>query len=433
MLLGEQLGRRHEGGLKVILGGQQHGEQCHDRLARAHVAHEQPVHAVRRRHVARNLAERAMLVLGQLPRQGLAEAGGQVAPQRKCHPAPAPLGHGSRADEHELEVEQFVERQPPPALLRLGGRAGTVYRAERLGQRRKGERAPERLREHVLGQCDQRVQVAIHKPADHFVAQPFGSRIHRKHFPGGERFRIGLRVGQDHELARRHLPAMVKSDRTRHQERLPDRDGPVEERLARPDALEHAALVAQHGMKDPKPPARGQHAFGHHPPDACDLLPHFGADERRDGRRVDVAVGKVPEQVARRAYADPLQLLGPALADTLEKLDRRIEPEGAGYSLSSRHHADVPFTTEASRAQRKEWNTSCTAVLLPSLCPQRLCGEIIRKPSWVTRPTDAPRSGERRTAADRRCLRPRRESGSAGRARAGAPRPRRRGRSRPAW
>ena len=51
--------------------------------------------------------------------------------------APLPLGHGAGPDQHELEIEQLVERQPPPAQLRLGGGGGPVHRAERLGQRRE--------------------------------------------------------------------------------------------------------------------------------------------------------------------------------------------------------------------------------------------------------------------------------------------------------
>ena len=67
MLLGQQLGGRHEGGLEVVLHRQQHGEQRHDGLAGPHVAHQEAVHPVGGGHVAGDLAQRALLVAGELP------------------------------------------------------------------------------------------------------------------------------------------------------------------------------------------------------------------------------------------------------------------------------------------------------------------------------------------------------------------------------
>ena len=58
VLLGQQLGGSHERGLEVVLHRQQHREESHHRLSGAHVAHQQPVHAVRRRHVGGDLPQR---------------------------------------------------------------------------------------------------------------------------------------------------------------------------------------------------------------------------------------------------------------------------------------------------------------------------------------------------------------------------------------
>jgi hypothetical protein len=38
----------------------------------------------------------------------------------------------------------------------------------------------------------------------------------------------------------------------------------------------------------------------------------------------------MPEQIASGSDAEPLELLGPALADAFEKLDRGVEAEAAG-------------------------------------------------------------------------------------------------------
>ena len=65
-------------------------------------------------------------------------------------------------------------------------------------------------------------------------------------------------------------------------------------------------------------------------------LAQLTAAEHRGG--VDVAVGKVPEKVARGTDAEPLELLGAALADPLEKLDRRVQPERLGLPGSSGRH-----------------------------------------------------------------------------------------------
>ena len=40
-------------------------------------------------------------------------------------------------------------------------------------------------------------------------------------------------------------------------------------------------------------------------------------------------MGEMPEEIARGADAEPLQLLRPPLADTLEELDGHVQAEGA--------------------------------------------------------------------------------------------------------
>ena len=56
VLFREQLGRGHERRLMSVLERHQHREQRHDRLARADITHEQPVHPLRERHVGVDLA-----------------------------------------------------------------------------------------------------------------------------------------------------------------------------------------------------------------------------------------------------------------------------------------------------------------------------------------------------------------------------------------
>ncbi len=396
VLLGQELGRRHERGLKLVLDGKQHREEGDHRLPGADVAHEEAVHPVRRGHVGRDFAQRPLLISGELPGERHAEPGGQLAAHRERHAAPTALGHRAGADEHELQVEQLVEGEPPASRLRLGGGARPVDRPQRIGERREAQRQAERRRQHVVRQGDERVEMAVHQPADGLVAQALGGRVDRQHLAPGQRLRLAIGIGQHHEFAGRHLAPMVEADRPRDEQRLAHRDGPIKERLARPNALEHAAVVPQHGVEDAEPAPCRQHSLGHHPPDARDLLPHFGAHEGGDCRCIDVAMGKVPEEIPGGTYAEPLQLLGTAVADALEKLDGGVEPKGAAHPLGPGHH----------RAIRLE----------------------VRPIRRGLRRAGAPQTAAGRRAAGRPRPHRRRGNGWGGRARGGAPPRRRRGR-----
>ena len=166
------------------------------------------------------------------------------------------------------------------------------------------------------------------------MAEAFGGGIDRQHLAAASGSASPSGFGQDHELARRHLAAVVEAHRPGDQQRLADGDGAVEKRLAGPDALEHAALVPQHRVKHPQPAPRREDALGHDPADAGHLLAHLGLGERRHGRCVDIAVGEMPEQIARGADAEPRELLGAPLADAFEELDGGVEADGAGAARS---------------------------------------------------------------------------------------------------
>ncbi len=169
------------------------------------------------------------------------------------------------------------------------------------------------------------------------VTQPFGRGIDRQHLAGGQRIGLALRLGEHDVFPRGELPPVVESDGTRHQEGLAHLDGPIEECLSGPDALQHAAVVAQHRVEDPQPAPGGDDAFRDDPPDAGHLQADLGPRERCDGRSIDISVREVPEEVLRGADADPLELLGAPLADPLEELDRHVQTHrGRGSSTWSR-------------------------------------------------------------------------------------------------
>ncbi len=214
------------------------------------------------------------------------------------------------------------------------------------------------------------VEVPLDQRPDDLVAEPLGGGIDRQHLAPDQRVFLPVGVGQDDELSGSELPPVVEPNRSRHQQRLPHRDAAVEKRLTRPDALEYSAVIPQHRVKDPQPAPGGQHSFRHHPPDTGNLLPYLGADQRGDGRRIYVAVGKMPEQIAGAEDSQPAQLVGPPLTYALEELDGGIEPEGSGLSsygfgglggLQSGFLLELVrlFTTEAQRTRRRTLWVCC--------------------------------------------------------------------------
>ena len=234
------------------------------------------------------------------------------------------------APQHQLEVEELVQRQAAAALLRLGDRDGPVHRAERVGKRGQRKAAPELVGENLPAQRHQSVEVPVDQGPDDLVAQALRRRVDREHLaPVPRRVPVALVVGlgEDDVFARSHLAAVVEAHRPGHEERLAHLDRAIEEGLSRPDALERAALVLEHRVEDAEPLAGRQHALGHHPAYAGHIRAHARLDERGHGGCVHVAVGEMPEEVLRGADAEPLQRQRPALADALEELDRGVEPE----------------------------------------------------------------------------------------------------------
>ena len=100
----------------------------------------------------------------------------------KGTPLRRPLGEQPGARQHQLQVEQLVEREPAPTGLRLLDRGGPVHRAERLGQRRQAEVRPGSTSgSGSREKRDQRLEVPVDEAADHLVAQPLGGPIDRQH------------------------------------------------------------------------------------------------------------------------------------------------------------------------------------------------------------------------------------------------------------
>jgi hypothetical protein len=86
---------------------------------------------------------------------------------------------------------------------------------------------------------------------------------------------------------------MVVLHGTGDEEELPLLDHPVEERLARPGALDDARGILEHRAKDPEPPSRRHHGLGDDVAHDGHLFPHVGFGDGRNARGVQVAVRDV--------------------------------------------------------------------------------------------------------------------------------------------
>ena len=132
VLLGQDLGGRHERHLLTVLHGEHRGEHRDDGLPRAHVALQQPVHGKRPLHVVADVLERGALSGGQAERQHGAErvANAIVHARDECFA----LGFRLALPQQQahLEAEELLEDQPP-----LGRGAIGVERVEGRAARRE--------------------------------------------------------------------------------------------------------------------------------------------------------------------------------------------------------------------------------------------------------------------------------------------------------
>ena len=309
VLLGEDLGRDHEGALEAALDRVEQRRQGDDRLARPDVALQQPVHRLRRGEVVPDLADHAGLRRRELERERGEEA------LDEADPAPGRLdvvgdaagvrGRGALAhDEGDLDPEQLVESEPAPGENGLFHRLGLVDGTERRGAAHQPGRGPPGLVERV-GELARPLERLRHVPGelDRGDPRPPGLGVDR-HDPAGL---AGL--GRPDDL----------DDRVRHLEGRPVAVDPAEQRhltalgqlLRAPGLVEKrhpqlAGAVVDLGLDDaaPAPQAPERH-LPHRRRDDPDVAGHELGD--RDGvRPVGVAPWVVGEQVEDRG--DPHRL-----------------------------------------------------------------------------------------------------------------------------
>ena len=129
VLLREQLGGCHQGGLPAGLDGTRGRERGHDGLAAAHIPLDQALHRMFACQVVLDLVPDTTLRLGQLERQRRQQACRQpVRPQHRRAPL---LPRRTRQAQRDLLRHQFVELQSMP------GRVRAIGERSRIGVRRR--------------------------------------------------------------------------------------------------------------------------------------------------------------------------------------------------------------------------------------------------------------------------------------------------------
>ena len=331
MLRREDLGRRHQAGLKTVVACQKHTHQRDERFAAAHVALQQPVHLVAGDGILPDFADYPLLRSGQRERQFfVVKTVKKATDRRKQKPVVTGFPTALLTEYIQLDAEQFFELQPvfgrPQRLLR----SRKMDVVQRVAQRHQPVTA-----HHVPGQrlaqmsLDLRPQIA-HQRIDRLraqlpVVQLFGRTVHSLHF-GMETVRLfehGFHLGM-HEVQR----AVEKSGPSENNVFAPrfepffDPVDPFE-----PHQFGRTATVGNDGDKTLLRPGTYMLETG----DACpelDISQRIVGDlaDAPDAAAVDITERKVVEQVAERADTELLlQQQGAPLPHSGEKLDVVVE------------------------------------------------------------------------------------------------------------
>ena len=187
MLLSQYLRRRHDGGLKTVVDGDEHRHQGHERLSRPHIALQQTVHLPSAFHVGANLVHHALLRSSQLEGQMLFIKSIELfSHMRENISLVFTAMVRSIAQNVELYVKKFLELQPQTRPLHLVGIVrimhmshGLIARAEVQRTRDKGRKRLGHGRRNLI---EQRLHHPFHTPTlQTAILHLLGSHVVRLH------------------------------------------------------------------------------------------------------------------------------------------------------------------------------------------------------------------------------------------------------------
>ena len=160
MLFGENLCRSHDARLIAVAHGYEHGHECHERLARAHIALQQTVHLLARTHVVVYLMHHPLLRSGERERQMLIKERAQQVAGASEDVAPVATAAVAHVAHYvELDIEQFLKLEPLARTLHVVYAVRIVDvahgRVARHQMQRSGDERRKRLGDNVGNAVEQ--------------------------------------------------------------------------------------------------------------------------------------------------------------------------------------------------------------------------------------------------------------------------------------
>ena len=348
MLLGQDLGRRHERDLQPVLHGDERGQQRDDRLARADVPLQQPVHRLRALQIVDDLLQRLLLPACQTERQhapgrfadAVVDANGRGLAFRR--------GRVTARQHARLKQKRFLEdqtalgrRRKAIQLLDRRVRRRKMRREERRMARRQLQADPQLLREMIGSFRRQPLQHVVHQAPLNLRRDAAGLLVDG-HDPAGVN-RLPFFVVEDFVLRVGELQAGARAridDAVEH-DVLTGHEDVAQKRLVQPDRAHRPALVGDERLENLEAgPAGGAQAAAENPagdrrrasgPERCDGL---------EAAAVLVPDGKPIQQIFDGAQSGVLEVRRPPGSDALEELQRRREQFVCGHDLTARRSPD---------------------------------------------------------------------------------------------
>ncbi len=179
MLLREDFRRRHQRPLKSVFHREQQSCQRHRRLARPHVALQQPRHRVELLEVAEDLVDHALLRRREIEGQALAERREQGALDLVGEAFGQLARLAALERPGQLEQQQLLVGQARARRLQLPRRAGEVDGVQRLGGRELLALLEQRRGDGVLGVRGRLLHGGEDGLAHEALGKPLRQRIDR--------------------------------------------------------------------------------------------------------------------------------------------------------------------------------------------------------------------------------------------------------------
>ncbi|MBA7605410.1 hypothetical protein ES703_12541 [subsurface metagenome] len=309
----------------------------HYRLAAAHIPLQEAIHHPSGLEVGPHFAHHPHLGIGELKGKAAIDLSHDRTQLRELAPGedlqrPSPQGHQQLEKEMLIKL-QAVDRPLDPFLI-----IRQVYLFQRYGQLRKAEPAAELGREVVWNGCQAFPACTnnLTEPAavQSLGLQTGGAGIQGNNLAGVQRVFI---LFQEVEIGMHHLQVPVEFHLPVNGHPVPHPEASLDPlNTVEPNACQGTAVIGNGDLKVFSPAGALDALTGHSRQDGG-LIPDFQVGYERGIATVEVAAGKVIEQVFNRLDTCLSQSLSTDRADALDVLDGVGETEAG--SAGAAHHA----------------------------------------------------------------------------------------------